>query len=542
MGDSRADPVSARLRTAEREIDAYYKRNHLVKLPFAVAAWHLMVSWEDAMLVARERAQQTSTESSWAAIADNLVFGMQYPFRWLWRSCASGGTVPQVCTRGAYDAAQQLLRLGDDYVPFAIAFTYASRHMVELELDGSMIRASPGMRPDIRYAAYDLLARRVEPIGEVELADLIEVVERSFRESGGAFTYDLSPRSVRYASETIAPLVQRKFTLPDDWEFEGYSMGEFRKAWTCLEAIAYLHHAARLIAARRGTGGVMHAGSVFAPRHEELLKRIERYSGVPERALASLVGDLTYGARGVRRPDPAIQSLIRLNNVQYGIMPSLVMASSSERNLTVLLNRLPAQRDHYLRLVSRKEDLMRQRIKQSLQSCSIRFFQGNIPDAEDLPDIDLALISDSERLCLVLELKWFIEPAEVRELVEKSEEIRKGISQLLLLRRATVQNETPALRVLEIDATYELCFAVVSANSIGIHTVQHHEVPVVRESDLVRKVLSTDRLRDVSAWLSTRSFLPREGAHYEVVEETHTIGQWSLQWYGFRLLVGDDPA
>ena len=208
--------------------------------------------------------------------------------------------------------------------------------MVELELDGSTIRTSPDMRPDTRYAAYDLLARRVEPNGEVDLANLIEVVERSFRESGGAHTYDLSPRSVRCASETIAPLVQAKFTLPDDWEFEEYSMGEFRKAWTCLEAIAFLHHAARLIAATRGSGGTMHAGSVWTPTHEELLKRIGRYSGVPEGALAALLGDLTYGARGVRRPDPAIQPLIGLNNVQYGIMASLVMASSSERNLSLI--------------------------------------------------------------------------------------------------------------------------------------------------------------------------------------------------------------
>ena len=47
--DSHGDPVSAELRSAERQIDAYYKRNHLVELPFATAAWHLMVAWEDAM-------------------------------------------------------------------------------------------------------------------------------------------------------------------------------------------------------------------------------------------------------------------------------------------------------------------------------------------------------------------------------------------------------------------------------------------------------------------------------------------------------------
>jgi hypothetical protein len=340
----------------------------------------------------------------------------------------------------------------------------------------------------------------------------------------------------------IAPLVKPKFTLPDDWAFEGYSVSEFRKVWMCLEAIAFLHHAARTIAIGRGIGGSMDAASVFTATHQELLRRIGRYSGVPEAALVALVKDLTYGGPGMEQPDPAIQPLIKFNDEQYGIMPQLLMASSSERNLTVLLNRLDRQQKHYNRLTSSKEEFMRERIAESLQSLGIRFRHGKIPGEDGLPDFDLALIKDSERRCLVLELKWFIEPAEVRELLEKSEEIEKGISQLLLLRRALLHQSNSARSFLGIDSTYEVCFAVVSANSIGHYSVQHSDVPVVRESDLVSKLSSTDRLSDVVAWLSERRFLPTEGEDYRVVEQTVTIGQWSLEWPGIQLLVDRERA
>ena len=542
MGDSQDDLVSAELRSIESEIDGYYKRNHLVELPFATAAWHLMVAWEDAMDPAHVGRVVISPWSSSSARTDQLVFSMQYPFRWLWESCEPGGRIPQVCDRRAYEAGHQLLRLGDAYTAFAAAFTHASRGTVELELQGSRISATRPAGYDTRYEAYDLRERTPEPAERVRLDLLIEEVAKSFRERGDAFTYDLSPGSVRLAAEIIAPLVSRKFTLPDDWEFEGYSVSDFREAWTRLEAIAYLHNAARLIAVSRGIGGKMHAGSVIAATREELVKRVGRYSGVDETALGCLLEDLTYGGRAIRQPDPAIQPLIKLNNEQYGIMPWLLMASSSERNLTVLLNRLPAQRKRYLKLASSKEEFMRERIKESLQSLGIRFFQGNIPGEDGLPDIDLAVIGDSERVCLILELKWFINPAEVRELDEKAEEVRKGISQLVLLRRAIAQHDTSARRVLGIDSTYKVSFAVVSANSIGHHTVQHSEVPVVRESHLTSKLRSTKRLSDVSTWLSMRSFLPTEGADYRVVERTATIGQWSLDWYGIERLFDREPA
>ena len=62
-----------------------------------------------------------------------------------------------------------------------------------------------------------------------------------------------------------------------------------------------------------------------------------------------------------------------------------------------------------------------------------------------LPDVDLAIISDSEKMCLLLELKWFIDPAEAREIIEKSEEIEKGISQVLQLKQAFGNNHEPLI-------------------------------------------------------------------------------------------------
>ena len=69
----------------------------------------------------------------------------------------------------------------------------------------------------------------------------------------------------------------------------------------------------------------------------------------------SILDDLTYGNRGIKHPDPALQPLIKLNSDFYAIVPSIWMCSAAERNLTALLNKLPSEKEIYRKLVSEKE-------------------------------------------------------------------------------------------------------------------------------------------------------------------------------------------
>ena len=239
---------------------------------------------------------------------------------------------------------------------------------------------------------------------------------------------------------------------------------------------------------------------------------------------------------GIKNPDPILQPLIRLKQNIYAIMPSLWRFSAAERNLTVLLNRLPSERAIYSCLVSEKETLMRQNIMSCLSTMALRYVHNTV---EGLPDIDLGLIDDSEKACLLLELKWFIEPAEVREAIEKSQEIEKGIYQLIQLRKAFSKNNRALLEKLKIDTSYELLGVVVSANSIGHAEVQSTDVPVIRKDHLVAKLENTLSLKAVIDWLKKRKYLPIEGEHYEVHRITTKVGNYGLEFYEIKPLINE---
>lgn len=302
-------------------------------------------------------------------------------------------------------------------------------------------------------------------------------------------------------------------------------------------AISHIHFAARGLAVNQGCDDFGYASSLYMPSSNELLRRVVNYSRVSESAVQNILDDLTYGNGGILHPAPALQPLIKLNSDIFAIMPHLWIYSAAEVNFTMLLNKLPSEKHIYSKLASEKEGLMRKRITARLSGKGSRTVSGEVPD---LPDIDLAIIMDSEKKCLLLELKWFIAPALARERVEKSEEIAKGVSQVMRLKQAFVKNHELLLNKLKIDSSYTLEGVVVSENWIGYGDVQSPEVPVIQSDHLIAKLRTAQNLESAIEWLKARKYLPMEGEHFKVVQETVTIGDWTLNAPTIEFL-SDEP-
>ena len=362
----------------------------------------------------------------------------------------------------------------------------------------------------------------------------VNAIRHSLRIIDNRFYYKLNPRMVSETMAFLKPAFDTVFSLPSEWQFSRYSLGDFRKVFEAISAIASIHLTARQLAIELGCPALGYADSIYVPTCDELLRRIVRYSGVPDAKVLSIFDDLTYGNKGIKHPDPALQPLIKLNSESYAIAPHLWLGSAAERNLTVLLNRLPSEKVIYAKLVNEKENLMQQRLTNALADEDFRFISGNVPN---LPDIDLAIIRDSEKACLLLELKWFIEPAIVGEIIDKSKEIEKGISQLLQLKRAFAENSKPLLEKLEIDSDYKLEGIVVSDNWIGHAKVQSPEIPIIQIDHLIAKLKAADSLRSVMDWLKDRKYLPNTDQHFKVHNSTATIGKWKLKWCGIEPLI-----
>lgn len=535
------DRLSTQVRAAEIEIDNVYKSNLLMQRSFAVAAWNLLGVIEDQIFQLIMFEAEKLTRFRFEALTDNLLFIMRQPIYWLKISCAPGGRIPDKYTVADYKAASELLRLATEYNDFYKLFTYASRGLIDVRLDAATLVPIGNIADDCRYEAYNRLIKPVN-LGFTEdvLFDKQDEIRRkilpTLRPQGEKFLYEINPSLVAFTIDALQPIFNQRFSLPEHWTFLNYSISDFKKVFNATTALAFLQYSARVLAAQAGCPGGGFAASLMITRKYELINRLVRYTGLNREVIKSITYDLTLGSNSIsdRQADPTQQPIIPLTEDEFGIMPQLWINNAAERNFVVLLNKLPTKRHEYLSLVGLKEQIMRDHLKEGMVDKAWRTWFGRVPASGGLPDIDLAVIDDRERMCLLLELKWFIDPAEPRELLEKSEEITKGISQLIKLRDAFNSGHDGLLTCLNVNSKYSLALAVISANWIGLASAQHANVPVIREYHLLKKIASVASLRALVAWLQARKYLPQEGVDYDVIWTESSVGRWKTKWYGIK--------
>ncbi|MEG3440332.1 hypothetical protein V0288_24610 [Pannus brasiliensis CCIBt3594] len=150
-------------------------------------------------------------------------------------------------------------------------------------------------------------------------------------------------------------------------------------------------------------------------------------------------------------------------------------------------------------------------------------------------DIDLALIDRQEKICIVMELKWFIYPADIRECHDRSKELSKGVQQALKIQNAYKKSNKKLIEsVLNIDTTYNFITIVVSKNWIGHFDIQNPEVPIIKASDLIEKIKSFKSLQKTAEWLKERAYLPKYGKDFKIITVDIELGGWHSNWYGVK--------
>lgn len=534
---SNRDRLSPQLRAVEFDIDNAYKTNPMVKLSFSEAGWNLLVFGED-LFFKQQIGEHHNTIHRSAVLADTFINALHYSLHWCYSTCSDTNGLTSRYDNN-YQSTGDILNLGMNYVDFCTIFTYASRGMIELGVEAQELIPIHNLLDHSEYEAYNRLIRpslssEAPPSADVEL---LEIIQASLRISNDSFSYKLTRPIAYKAQQAIGPAIDQRFALPDNWKFSRYSLGDFRRVFRAITGIAFAHWCARCLATSGGYDALGCRDSILLTNREDLLTRTENYSGVESAIVSDILDDLTYGNSLGQMPDPALQPLILLNPKVYAIMPNLWINSSAERNLTVLLNRLPTERAIYSRLVERKESLMKEKFEKSITQLRIRATSGLIPEDPSLPDIDFAMIDDARKICLLVELKWFIEPAVVREVIEKTQELQKGVQQLVALKRAFEAKHQSLMTKLGIDSSYGLSLVLASENWIGHGDAQHPEVAIIKASHFLSRLTAFQDLQKSAEWLDSRAYLPTKGTHYTIAEVKRSIREWRVNWYGIEPLI-----
>ena len=524
-----SDKLSTDLQNIKAKVDNLYKSNPLLDLPFPTAAWHLLAAAGDDL--GRMFQRGPDALPSIDVSAQEFHAGLESPMYWLYTNCEQKLQLPSGRNNHHYKkAGRDLFEWGKKYASFVFAYTSGYRGVFELELQGETIQPRGDVFKGLQYQAYnDLLDIHATEEAYSFLdrnmdRDLQDAIKHSLKIKGDGFCYNLNRRLVRDMKRFLEPNIDRMFSLPSKWQFSSYSLGEFRKVFEAIWAMAHIHWRAHSIAKSQGCRDSGYASSIYMPSCDRLLTLVVDNSGVSEPTVRRILEDLTYGNRGIKSPDLALQPLVKIHRDYYAIAPFLWIAWIPEDNLIALLNKIPEEKKIYSKLGNEKEDRMRKYITTEL---GVKGFRCE--ESKHKPNIDLAIINDTEKAILLLELKWFISPAAPRERTEKSKEISKGVSQVKKLRTEFSEKKERLLSKLKVDSSYTLEGVVVSHNWIGYADVQSPEVPVIQLHHLIAKLKGENGLKSTIEWLKNREYLPKLEEDFTVDETSIRVGDWILK-------------
>lgn len=522
--------ISPELRAIEETFDRAYRSNQLLGVHRPTAVWTLLSVFEDCIaLPLLGNSANVQTESH----RENLfINALKHALRWT-NECPTASRFEPGYDGDRYQNARDLIMLGGRYDTVVTIFTYANRGYCNLTLEGDLVVPVPLIdADDARYYAYNrFLAAGTDTSSSPstdflgEIAERISVLDRSFRVS-------INPAIIARAIKAFQPEVDKRFQLPGDWHTTRYSFADLKRVFSVLSAIAAIQFNARIIAAGRGADALGFNSAVLVYSGGELYSRILRYAGLSPEKVTWILEDLTYGSRGVTHPDPALQPIIPVGD-KILIAPSLIICSSPERNHCALLNSIPTERDVYATLVDRKEAITRERIVAIARDRGYRAYNGKAAGH----DLDLAIIDDESRAVLILELKWFIGPDEVGEVLSRNEELRTGVSQVKTRLSAFRNASLEMQKVLAVTPLYESYGAVVSQNWIGSHSVQDPAVPIISLGHFESALVKLHSLTAVSDWLLSRKYLPAENVHFRLKEGEVRVGEYGAVWWDIESLI-----
>ncbi|MBU0589740.1 MAG: hypothetical protein KJ852_13940 [Gammaproteobacteria bacterium] len=521
------------LESAESEIDASFADNAVALVPFGQSVWTLLSVAEDYHFKAFVHSPLSDPRAT--MYVDSLMNELTYPLRVCHRlSPKDSIEIDRRMNEELYRSAHEWIEKAGSYVNFSSIFPLYHAKQIELKIVGNTLVPSDWRLGELSYEVYDRFVAKRDPErgADFDQERLVGELASHTNHSGDAFSVRFDQRLVQLLRVTFGTQMMARHILPSDWQFAGFSLQEYRDVFTCLQSLAYGWFLARQLAVHKGVAHYGFKSSVWTPRKGALVMTLSRGTGHAKEKVSEILSYMTFGEVGVRHPDVAIQPIFDLLNGQYAISPFLLVHTNGERNLCVLLNQVPKERALYARLVDEKEEMARIQIIHTLADMNLDFRHGRIGET----DVDLAIIDRAAKICLCVEIKWFIEPAEIREVLARSEEIKKGVGQAVKIRAAFDRRDDTLFELLDIDETYDFLAMVGSENSIGNHSVQDPRVPVTKLWHLASEIRRTGGVGPVLAWLRSRAYLPQEGRDYRILQIPIEIGKWRSTWYGIDYL------
>lgn len=338
---------------------------------------------------------------------------------------------------------------------------------------------------------------------------------------GPLIGYKMTTRAVEAAMNIADHGTQHLYELDENWDFEGYTLKQFRRVWNAILAMVHIH----LHAILKSNDGDHKIYSIdMLKSRKDWIDCLHGISGEHRDVIDGIIDDLVYDISMYRKGKPRIdvryQPFITIGDDKIMLSNSAAMYSNIERNLWHLLS-IKRKATHSV-LSTEKEGLWRTELTEWLKSLGYNAI-GDIEYEYNgkKSNIDLVIVDEERKYVLTVEMKWHYGPDTVREVADVDREIEKGIRQAGMAKlwlsscKDDVWNNL-GIRIRDEDK-YLVQGIVLSKNSLGSGKHLGGDIAVGNEN-LMKWILGAPHHRTLAElWyvLKNLTYFPRKGKHYK---------------------------
>jgi hypothetical protein len=304
--------------------------------------------------------------------------------------------------------------------------------------------------------------------------------------------------------------------LPSQWSFKNVAIGTLRRFWTALWLVGMT---------KFGTGFValQEEEPTWKPtlwvRTSDLALGIAKLADLTESESRKLLEWHVYDRRQ-RKSDVALAPLVETGPGYVITSPELVSTSRFERNFYANVARTHgAEVDRMSHLLAPH---MAMELAAEFQARGYRTAQ-QVPYASSRGqgDIDLLVWAPDEDTCVALELKWFVAPADYREVLNLAEKTAESLRTQLPKYQCALVEDAPGVfrRAFGIESAVRprrWSVGLAARNYAGHASLRQQSFWFVPEAALMRVLKAADTLGGLIDQLEQFSWLPRLGKDYEV--------------------------
>lgn len=505
-----------------------------------VAIWHLLTTFED-MCRFNFTGEIDNSLSDIAIFIDERKYALKHALDVIVRdTVATKVTLNQRNLDGCYEKSINLLEMGISYQRLyrALSTSFNNRASFSENLGGYEISISAASNPaysalevighgqlpifDFMVLQYLILNKKVEQteqIDQTSKAKYIEIrhdilVNSNARIKKRIVNYDYSNEYAYYLANQVH---QRPTIIPEDFEFP-WGKGFETQVLINSIIIRCLYHilVIDLLSQKNKIKGMHYESLVLKTTKPQLIEEISFLAdNLDYKKIESFVDYLIFG-NNVKNPDPALQPIFSTLTGELLIPCNLIITNDMQRNILSLFARV--NKKGFDKQSHLFEDSMINEAAPLISQFPYTLTNQEFKKGKLKEEVDILIVDPNSHHILVLELRWFLQPGDAREVQQKvnvcSEKVKQAKRKVDFVKsnyQELLKRHFPDISDTE---KWEVSGAVV-IKGYGGQESQSSDIPIITLDILNHAAKQFSNLSCLYDWMCSKSWLPIEGLHFE---------------------------